>query len=782
MGEQLQRGDSAVADPPRRGLRRLLVVVAIAVLVAGAILYYWYRRERGAQSCEEAALKVTHALAVTICQAEYERTRSPSTGAQLANSYFLAGNQTAAAALANELLVTDARADALYILGMIATTQRRLDAAATTLEEARRLHRDRGQRSKVAKDALAMAKVHAQRAQYVEALRAFDECTSEAHGAPDTLTEGYCHLAAARVLSYVGHFEAALHAFRQAEPQLAAQPRDMAWLRYERGNLFQRSVYDPQHSNQNWQAVAEFEQALSFATQAQLTELVLAIHLNLAYSFAEVSKFENAKTHLEEAGILDRDRRYENDRSQLMARIAFRSGDFPLAASINERVYPAIDNDDDKIVVAVMQARIALASNDLEGAARWARRGVETAEKMRRAQPTELRPWVLASRREPFEVLFQALATAGHVEDAVGVFDQWQGRTLLDAMAAPSPDSAQRLTVTADKVSGLERWLPIVSNAPLMEVDRRAVLETLRRIDLIAFAVAKGDVWRLTASRGKLRLENLGKLDELEDDLGSFENKPADRDHTLADQLGKRLLPEDVVRATDDPLYIVLDAPFDRVPFVALRHGGRPLIAVRPVLRTPRFPTGLSCALRPGIGSAVVIGDADAKNALPAAGREASYVATLFKTTARIREDATSQALFSAKPDALLHVAVHADVRAGGGLLELHDRTLLAPEIVANRVGPALVVLAGCRTTEAKNPELTDSLATAFLAGGSGHVIATLRNADDEYVSKLIQRFYEVGGASDPVRVLARVQAELVDTENTEWPNFAVLGTRACLP
>ena len=144
---------------------------------------------------------------------------------------------------------------------------------------------------------------------------------------------------------------------------------------------------------------------------------------------------------------------------------------------------------------------------------------------------------MLASRREPFELLFTAHAraasardatAASHIEDAVVVFDQWQSRTLLDEMAQPSPDPSLGLSSTVAKIQSLGRWLPVASKAPLMTSDGRAALQTLRGIDLVALAVAEGTVWRLTALRGRLRLDSLGSYANFSDQLDRFVAKPTD--------------------------------------------------------------------------------------------------------------------------------------------------------------------------------------------------------------------------------------------------------------
>jgi CHAT domain-containing protein len=189
---------------------------------------------------------------------------------------------------------------------------------------------------------------------------------------------------------------------------------------------------------------------------------------------------------------------------------------------------------------------------------------------------------------------------------------------------------------------------------------------------------------------------------------------------------------------------------------------------------------GGPCGPRAHAGSALVL--ADAEGDLPAARRASSIVASRFQTTQLVGTAATSAALFTAKSASLLHVAVHIDIDASGGVLRLHDRAVSTPEIAANQLGPSLVVLSACSIADAWDPELAGSLATAFLAAGSQRVIVTLRPVSDAGALELTSRFYSAGGVKDPVHVLAAVQAELAQTGDREWANFAVFGNDLCEP
>jgi tetratricopeptide (TPR) repeat protein len=628
-----------------------------------------------------------------------------------------------------------------------------------------------------AQHAMALAEVHLRGGYPSEALYSLDRCISEARVASVREVEGHCHLAAARVLAHVGYFDGARRELDVAEPLLSTD-RDLATLWFEHGNFLQEQSRGKDRVSRPASAIAAFQRALGFATRARARDLVFAIELNLAQSFAELGRIEEAELHYATATALDRDKSYESNLAKLAAQIAYRRGDLDRASSVNTSLYAKMLRGDDRFEVCVMQARIALALNDLEAAERWAQRGIDEVEQIQASQTAvELRPWVLASRRAPYELRFVALARANRFEEAVRVFDRWQGRTLLDAMARPSPNPPPRLATMAKNIESLAMLLPAASSVPLMSTGDRGIVEALRSIDLLVLAVAEDNVWRVISRGGQLKIEKLGTYDSLEVLLDNFQRLT---DRAQADAAGERLIPAEMFR---DPstLYVVLDAQLAHLPVSALRGGGKPLVAVRPVVHLPRLPSkdDATCAAPGAAVGATVLADADGN--LPSARREAEMIAGLLKTTAHVGEAATSAALFAAKSDAVLHVGVQADFGTYGGVLRLHDRPVSALEISAKRLGPSLVTLAGCSTAHSADPELAGSLSTAFLASGSSHVIATLRRVTDQGSAEVMLRFYEGGGIADPVRTLARVQAELSERGgNKDWPNFAVFGKKVC--
>lgn len=762
-------------ERPRRLRPPLIARLELGWIAAGALALALIDRP-SELDCELAARTRTPGAAASICEREYRDTRNPAIGARLATLWRQAGQRDAARALATRLLATPERANGLQILGRIAADERRFDEAGRVLADARELHRAAHDASGLARDDQALAQVEVEHHRYGDALAELDECLQLTSGTGDTQVEYFCRLSASKVLADVGELGLAQRELERAA-ELARTDRDRVWLEYEQGNLDQEYVRSPQAIEHSHRAIAAFERAARLNVRAQAPGLQPNIELNLALSLVDAGRLDDAERHLATAALLDADGEDAGHRTEIAAQIALRRGELALASRLGEQAYLAFDDDETRIQIAALRARVALAAGDLTGAADWARRGVAAAERIRGGQALELRAHVLSSRRTPYELLFVALARAGRFDDAVGVLDQWQGRTLLDALARPSPRTSPGLGAAAHRVSHLGAWLPVVSGAPMgAATDPSQLLAALRTADLLALVVADRDVWRVIASQGRLAIDDLGPLaGELQEALDRFAGTPTESG--LAAELGGRLVPEAAFRVTPVPLHVLLDGPLASLPVVALRRGGRPLVAARPVVRVLRLPQIACTPARAPAGRTVI---ADARSDLSDARHEAAELSSVLGFTAAVGAEATSAALFQAAGSDVLHIAVHAALGAGGGVLELRDRSVSALEISAGRLGPRLVMLSACGSASATDAELAGSLVAGYLAAGSDQVVATLRPVSDAGARRLTTRFYSAGGMTDPVRALARIQAELADTGDADWPRFAVFGHDTC--
>jgi len=715
--------------------------------------------------------------AAQVCQREFQRTQDPTTGLLLAKTLHNDGDLAAAKWIATRLLATPVRSDALYLLGLIARTEGNDEFAKTALEAARELHHSEKRPAQLARDDGVLAMVLTDRNEFAEALWLIDECITQAQLDGDASLQYYCHLAAAKILIHVGFRSAAQRELDTATP-LAASDVAHSDLDYQRGSYAQEAE---EHAS----AIAMFEKALKQRNRPQDIIWNLKTELNLAYSLAEQKQIDEAQRHLKNATLLDSDNKKEPARTWVAAQIAYRQQDLTRATSLTEKYFKLVGPDDsvdpdDRIDVAILQTRIEFERNDLRSAERWAGRGVELAEGVRDAQSVlELRPWVLAKRRAPYELLFTALARSHQIEAAAMVFDKWQGRTVQDALARPRPPASVNYRGIADQITRLGRWLRMASQAPFARSpDRDSVLRTMRGIDLLALIVANDDVWILTANHGPPRLSRIGPLAEIKDLVDKFRGHPATNVKLAAD-LGALVLPDASFRETREVLHVIVDGRLAGLPVAALRHGATPLISRRPIVRVLRLPE-TRCVHVTRSGPATVLAAPGDK--LRNAQREAEQVAELLHTTSKVGTAATKDALFAAASDGVLHVAAHGTIGMDGAVLKLADGEVSALEISAHQRAPSLAVLSACDTATSDDLELAGSLAAGFLGAGSQHVVATLRPVSDAGALEISTRFYLAGGVHDPARALAAVQAALSKTsDNVDWPYFTVFGPDVCL-
>src|SRR5262249_37608819 len=151
----------AVTHPRRRRwwavLRRAIPLITLLGVTALVLKMYVFKASE--IDCITASRTLSPGNAVLICQHEYQETKSPRTGAFLADVLRRSGNLTAASALANDLLSTEVNGDANQILGKVAVAQNRVDDAITYLQHARVAHRMQNDHTELARDAQSLAEI-----------------------------------------------------------------------------------------------------------------------------------------------------------------------------------------------------------------------------------------------------------------------------------------------------------------------------------------------------------------------------------------------------------------------------------------------------------------------------------------------------------------------------------------------------------------------------------------------------------------------------------------------
>jgi tetratricopeptide (TPR) repeat protein/predicted Ser/Thr protein kinase len=739
----------------RRG-RRLAVIAAVAgvaIAAAGAgVAVARLGPERGPPaSCAELARQANDAATILVCKDEYTRSNDPAAGLELANALRRTGKLQDAAIIANELLATPVRADALRALGRLAAGDGRRDDAARSFRLASQQHRAQQRWGDSAADLQALAGISND---FVDQLVVLDEAAADAHRGGDPRIEAVCHLTSARILSEIGARSGALAELERAAP-LMTRPGDVVQLDFERGNVYQ-------NLGEDGLAVPQFERARAGAEAVTNRRLALAASHNLVYSLAGAGRAADAARQLTAANALDPTDHERATRLSLEARIAERGGDLVRAAARIDEAIAATDADatGDLIEHHTERAEIALRRGELVVAEQSARRAIALIETVRSNQPpAELRSWMITDRRIPYQLLFAVLARRGDAAGALEAFERYRGLAVLAGLAHGAGPAAQA-PAAGYPVGDLARLFPLLQASPLASAaPERAIRDAVRGASLLVLAVAHDELWRITAQDGQLEIASLGPLAALQPQIERLRAAPADR--AAAAALGAALVPAALAGPSDRVLHVVLDEPLAAVPLAALWVGDRRWIAARPIVRAARV-ADVGCAAAPGgPRHVVVIGD-------PLAGRQLPAVTP----------GATRSALLDAGRSELLDVRVPVAADALDDALVLRDGRVRALEIAGHGGVAGRVVLAGSPT----GPEGTAGLAMAFLAAGADQVIATLGPVPRAALDRLTERLHGAD-PGDLVRALARIQATAEGRgDDDAWLRVEAFGRELCHP
>lgn len=735
------------------------------------------RRIPPAVLCRAAVLGDDQAYALEVCRNEYARTNDPLTGAMLANEFRRNGAIDAARDLATRLFASVAYPKAAQVLGRAKFETGDMSGARAFYALARTAHARAGALAELAIDDQLLGGTYLKEARYPEALGALDLCITEAVliWLPDVRVAAmYCHTSTAFALLEIGHFAAAKQELDRAE-RMALTPRHLAELNLRQGELEQRFGLGPRRLPHHQLAAMHFRAALQRAQQAKVPRVAMSAELNLARELIELGELTEAHEHLENIRRIDTDGQDADTITRLEALIAFRRGDLVGARALATSAYDV--DQEEQFHACVMLSEVALARHSYEEAAVWARCGVALTEAVRNSQTAlELRALLLSAHRRPYELWFVALVRQGKLADAVAAFDQWQGRSLLDAAERARTSSPSRLHEVVLRDARFREILPELSRAPIARtVAPKELLDGMRGVDVIALVEADDTIWRITDHHGALAIHEVGSSDALRPQIEFFTGHPAE---SRGDDLGTRLLGPEAFRATEEAVLLVLDSELGNLPAPALSSNGHPLIEFRPIVRAPRL-SELGCvpAMTSPLRATVL---ANAGDDLPAATVEAQEVAARFGVTAQTGARATRQALLAAGPGELLHVATHVDLRLGGSFVALHDESVSALEIANAGPGPRFAFLAACGSAVADDSEIAGSVAMAFLARGTPQVIATVQAVSDLDAARLSRAFYKDVAVKDPARALRRAQLQAAREHNQYWPFYMLFGHDIC--
>ncbi len=375
----------------------------------------------------------------------------------------------------------------------------------------------------------------------------------------------------------------------------------------------------------------------------------------------------------------------------------------------------------------------------------------------------------LSSLRAPLEELFALQAGAGDLLGAVDTFERVRRGALVERIVRASDafganGVASVLVEGDERLSALSELLALLPHvdpaagrrrkAPrtlLAALPRRRVLAYLRagqRVFLLRFDGAAAPTVSTLAT----------SAERLQADVRRFVDHPGDA--RAAQELGRVLLPPGSLPAAGEPVYVIADEhlALDRLPWAALRFGGRYLVDQHPIANAPSLHALAGADAGAPSDPITVVGD-PAGN-LPAAAQEAREIGARLRSEPLIGPRATRESVTRAPRAAVLHVATHTRSGPRGDELVLADGALGVEQILRARLSPRLTVLASCSSGAASRGSATGSLAQAFLTAGSPAVLASLWSVDDDATRRIARAFYDAGGAKQPLAALARVQTQ----------------------
>lgn len=720
-------------------------------------------RDRGAASCLDPYAAERWLEASVACARQAERTGDPAPGVRAAGALLRLDRSEQAVASARRWFGSSEDATARQIAGVGYLELDDLAAAIAMLEAALAGHRGLADHLEASRDAGNLAGALLQAGRLGDAVEAAEGAVREADLAPPgdahARLRGRARLKVGKLMTEIGDFSTARTMLWEAQQALARWPVDQAWVFLQLGELLQ-AVDDPAS------AATLLERTLELAAGAGVPPVVVAARLNLAYVRRDLGQLDAAEREL---GALDDEVRAQPMALFIAGLVQADRGRLGVAEDLLARAAAGAPTDDYAMDIALHRGRLAERGADLARAEQFYRTAIELVEKLRaRTDSLELRPLILARRREPYRALVALLARQRREGDALVVAEQLHARSWLDALVGHTGERGARAEVRSALALG--RRLHGGAAAPPTLDGLRAVM---RGREILMFAEADRDLWRFYLVDGAI-VELALVPDRVQAVLARWRKTP--HDPALAAELGELLIPAAARAASPRPLYLVTNGALDTLPFAALRTRGRFLVEDRVISRLPGI-AALRCPaphqVRP---ASVFLGDS--RRDLAAARGETTALAALVGGVALVGDDATVEQLEAARDAQLLHLALHADVgRSGARLLLANQRQVTVAEIVEHAVGPRVAVLAGCATAVGRDAESWGALSSAFLAAGSRSVVATLGSVNDAETAEMMRRFYRQGGERQPAVALARAQRELIDREPAMWSAFVVYGS-----
>ena len=674
----------------------------------------------------------------------------------------------------------DREADARHARGKELLEKKQYEAARAVLEPALAGHTAASDHAAASFDASLLSEVHQKTNQYRDAVLLAEVARVEALASGEGAPLATALIAHGTTLQRIGDRTRALAAYDEAVPLLPASDR----AGRARLAIYRALALKAQGRLSAAEKLAEEGRDLALAESAHV--LVIGACVTLSDMAIIWGKPDDAAHHLRCARAASRARGDAHPSPMILcneAHVARLRGDLSAAAAILDQIPPG-DSPDTERAMVECRGEIAMAAGQLVQAEAHYTKAVEIVESMRRdVAPADAKAPFLEQRWDAYQNLFALRLGRDDTRGAFETLSRAQGRMFFDALAASlaesGPAASSRVDAAIGRIDTLERVArPLADSRLAAAMTPEQTLAALRGRHVLIYFPAAGRMRLLTLVGGEPRATGVDvDLDELDRLITAFRSEPGDP--AAAEALGRALLPPDVLPAPPARLHVIPTGPLLKISFAALRVSGERLLDRYEIVYAPSA-TGLAAMTtergdRAGAGAGAVL--ADARRDLRHAAKELESVVDRTGAIAHVGAGATVAALRSAAHAPLLHVISHSGLGLDGGYLVLADGEVTAADIVAWRIGPQLVVLPTCASAATAGREMWGSLAAAFLAAGSRHVVATVTSVEDAVGAEFTRLFYLAGGARDPVGGVTRAQREMAARHPVaEWSAFVVAG------
>jgi tetratricopeptide (TPR) repeat protein len=703
------------------------------------------------RSCRDEVAAQRWTSALETCERQLRSRGDPAAALGAANAAFYLGRYADTTRLVLPLLAGEHAADAHALLGGTQMRTEQYDRAAFHLGVALTLHAAAGTWFAVARDAHQIAGIRFHNGAYRSALGALDVSYDAASRAGDQPMMFLVEVARADFLRAVGAHQAAETALERA----LARSRDRSESVLVR--LKQGLVYIDAG---NWAlARSPLQGALADELAGERrSDILPALHLNLAYIDRKSSAFDAAMGHLQAARTLAPDDPFSFHMNLgLVLRDSGRSLEAEREMAAAEATGP---RGQWSWWVPYNRGLAAVNRGDPSAAAGFFRTAIERVGELA-SQAGAWGPSLVASLRQPHLALIALHAKNAEWNAVLEIVAAMDGQALLDSTLAP-----------------VDQALDVVESPrarPLKPAPWRAdqLLAAWRGRSLVVIVPGGDQLWRLEIRNGTIRGSAIGEEAALatvagdiqKDVTGDVQNDPASI--SRARQFEAAVLPSNL--GEGERIDILLIGRIAKVPLAAIPTRAQ-LVRVLGVV--PRSPVD-----RPSAGARIAIGNPTGD--LRASETEATAVAERLHGVAKIGAAATGSVVEHARGADLLHVAAHTAMQLEGAVLRLHDRDVSAVEISELRPAPRLVVLASCGGATGLDDAGNGSIAAAFLDAGADTVIAARWSVDDARASQFVTAFYDHGGDRDPVFALAAAQRALARERTAQtWAAFEVIAAR----